>query len=264
MKTKPSRRRGFTLIELLIVVAIIGILAGLVSSAIVKVTRTAANKRNENNARRLLAAVTEYWHDMGRWPIEDNPQLRVVKEVEEKEDPETHEVIKIEKISYRRVYCADNNDVVKRLLNATLPDGKPKTFVDLHGFQTPAKQDGTWPCTEVADAWLVYNGEAVDEDGKKIAKRADPVLAYFTKLVRCPDCQRTILSKTGATCKKRKIVVGGKEKTIGCGHVFTKKELEASFTGAMPFVIEMDVDNNVMLVRADPSEAELLVPASAP
>ena len=265
MNTKTSRRRGFTLIELLIVVAIIGILAGLVSSAIVKVTRTAANKRNDNNARRLLAAVTEYWHDMGRWPIEENPRLRVEKEVEEKQDPDDpNKKIKIEKVSYRRVYCADNNEVVERLLNATLPDGQPKTFIDLHGFQTPVKQDGTWPCTEVADAFLVYNGEAVDEDGKKIPKRADPVLAYFTKLVRCPDCQRTVLAKTGATCKEQKVVIGGKEKTIGCGHAFTKKELEASFTGAMPFVIEMDVDNNVMLVRADPSEAELLVPASAP
>ena len=69
MKTNPSSlRRGFTLIELLIVVAIVGILAGIVSSAIVKVTRTAANKRNENNARRLQAAISEYWHDIGTLP----------------------------------------------------------------------------------------------------------------------------------------------------------------------------------------------------
>lgn len=262
MKTKTFRRRGFTLIELLIVIGIIGILAGLVSSAIVKVTRTAANKRNANNARRLLAAVTEYWHDKGRWPIEDNPPLKVQKKVKEWQDPNTGEKKKDVQISYCRTYCADNNEVVKRLLNVEVSDGTTKDFLDLHGFQTPVKQDGTWPCAEVADAFLVYNGEAVDEDGKKIPKRADPVLAYFTKIVSCPDCGQLVISQTGATCKNM-VRKGSGEDEETCGHVFTKKDLEASFSGAMPFVIEMDVNNNVMLVRTEPGEAAKLIATSA-
>ena len=267
MKTNPSTlRRGFTLIELLIVVAIVGILAGIVSSAIVKVTRTAANKRNENNARRLQAAISEYWHDIGTLPglpknkSELKKILKLVKNV--KENQETEE--KTVSISYRAVFAANNNSGVQALLNATLDDGKVKTFLDLHGFQTPVKQDGTWPCTEVADAWLVYNGEAEDSEGNKIPKRNDPVLAYFTKLVRCPECDRVLLHQPGAVCKKEKISVGGQKVEVGCGHVFTKSELEAGFTGAMPYVIEFDIDNNIMLVRSDPTEAYKLVKSSNP
>jgi prepilin-type N-terminal cleavage/methylation domain-containing protein len=258
-------RSAFTLIELLIVIAIIGILAGLVSSAIVKVTRTAATKRAENNGRRLQSAITEYWHDMGYLPLTTDKNelkkiLKIVKNV--KVDPETQE--KTVSISYRVVFCGDNNAVVQMLLSATLPDGNPKSFLDLHGFQTPVKQNGTWPCTEVADAWLVYNGEAVDSDGKRIPRRDDPVLAYFTKLVRCPECERVLLAQPGAVCRKEKIMVGGRQEEVGCGHIFSKAELDAAFSGAMPYVIEFDVDNNIILVRNDPSEAAKLTKPKTP
>ena len=132
---RSLRRSGFTLIELLVVVAIIGILAALVSSAILKLTKTAASKRNTNNAERLEAAIVEYWHDMGRWPLPKGarPKIKKVehgyKGLEGSKDAGNDVTVQ----TYTMSYAADNHKVVNNLLDATLEDGTTKTFLDLHG-----------------------------------------------------------------------------------------------------------------------------------
>ena len=63
------KHRGFTLVELLVAIAIIGILAGFISSAIIKSLRSAAEKRDEANRAALENAIINYWHDYGYWPI---------------------------------------------------------------------------------------------------------------------------------------------------------------------------------------------------
>ena len=165
----PRPRSGFTLIELLIVVAIIGILAALVSSAIMKLTKTAANKRNVNNAERLEAAIVEYWHDMGRWPIPKKgltitpgKGTGLAGSSDEGKDVDTY--------SYTTAFKANNNEIVEKLINATLPDGTQKTFLDLHGFSTPIDASGDGPYEDVVDAYLAYTGDARKPDGSTFTK----------------------------------------------------------------------------------------------
>src|SRR5262245_45501325 len=59
---RPARttRAGFTLVELLVVMAIIGVLAGLVLSGIVAAREAAASTQCQNNLRQLGMAINQF------------------------------------------------------------------------------------------------------------------------------------------------------------------------------------------------------------
>ncbi len=61
-------RHGFTLVELLVVVAILGILMGLLSGAIVRSVNNARQRRREAEMSSLEVGIMNYWHDYNRWP----------------------------------------------------------------------------------------------------------------------------------------------------------------------------------------------------
>ncbi len=238
-RLRPLRRSGFTLIELLVVVAIIGILAALVSSAIMKLTKTAANKRNTNNAERLEAAIVEYWHDKGRWPLplREKPDHKKIEKGYKGLKGSRDEDRDVTVYTYTKSYSSDNHKIVNNLLDVPLDDGTVKTFLDLHGYMTPADPSATPPYEEVVDAWQYH------EDNK-----GSPVtLVYFAPFLECPKCH-TYWAATGSrnfctdsACKEAN---GGKE------YRFTKSEKAHPVSKAMPFVIDFDLFSNVVNVRA--------------
>ncbi len=62
------RRSGFTMIELLVVVAIILIIAGLVSPAVYKMTRDSNARQASAQVRSIDAAIKNFKAEYGRWP----------------------------------------------------------------------------------------------------------------------------------------------------------------------------------------------------
>ena len=250
MKRSPLRA-GFTLIELLIVIAIIGILAGLLSTAIMKLTKTAVDKRNKNNAERLEAAIVEYWHDMGRWPIDKSakPVLKEGKGSALAGSEEAASGTAITTYTYEMSFRENNDAVVGLLLDAQLPDGTRKNFLDLNGYSTPVESSvSKWPVREVVDARLAYRGEATDESGKAVPARKKPVLVYFAPFIKCPHCE-TYYPLTGSRnfcteddCKYWK--------NSGKRYRFTKAEKRRPYQFAQPYKIVFDFQNNVVDVSA--------------
>jgi len=71
---RGGQRRGFTLIELLMVVLVIGLLMGLISSALLKARQNAQRKQRDVECLTLKTAILNYRHEYGRWPIKkDDP-----------------------------------------------------------------------------------------------------------------------------------------------------------------------------------------------
>lgn len=129
MKRKPSNHTsGFTLVELLIVVAILSLLLGLLTPAILKNLKIAGRTRNTNERALLEGAMMEYWHDKGVWPLP-------------KQDPKESQ-----RGSYSKSYKDDNYLVIQELLEKSV-GGKAggKDYFDPGQFMTTRKTYGVDP-----------------------------------------------------------------------------------------------------------------------
>lgn len=171
---RRSARGGFTLIELLAVVAVIGILAALLSSAIVHMMKQAEKNRNANNADILRSAIVAYRHDEGHWPVPDNAEPK--KDVAGSGN-------------YGLRYKSDNALIVERLIK--MGSGKNRDRLDLHGFSAPADENAketigrnkevVW--AETRDAW------AASEPSAGGAHRVAPTLVWMDSQYWCPKCE---------------------------------------------------------------------------
>lgn len=61
--------RGVTLIELMVVIAIIGILAGLLIPAVQLMRNKARVTQTQAEAKAFSTAIVNYHHEYGRWPV---------------------------------------------------------------------------------------------------------------------------------------------------------------------------------------------------
>ena len=79
MISKPGNsKHGLTLIEMLIVIAILGILMGLLIPAFGPVIRKAKIKRSEGDAQALGQAFVRYYHAYDRWPVTTYPETDLI------------------------------------------------------------------------------------------------------------------------------------------------------------------------------------------
>ena len=61
-------RRAFTIVELLVVIGIIGILLGIVTTAVTSSVKNARIRKAEATAKALQQAIAAYYAQEGRWP----------------------------------------------------------------------------------------------------------------------------------------------------------------------------------------------------
>lgn len=66
---KNSLKSGFTLIELLIVIAIIGVLMGLIAANLVGIRQRARDSQRKSDLRQIQSALEVYRSDQGAYPI---------------------------------------------------------------------------------------------------------------------------------------------------------------------------------------------------
>lgn len=70
----PRRAKGFTLIELLVVIAIIAVLMGLAFPAYQGVLERSKKVQAKNDVTQIVAAVSSYYTDYGKYPLDDIKQ----------------------------------------------------------------------------------------------------------------------------------------------------------------------------------------------
>jgi len=65
---KSSNERGFTLVEVVVVIAVVALLAAIMTPLIAKNIDDAKNGRAENEAAVIASALGNFYKDVGRWP----------------------------------------------------------------------------------------------------------------------------------------------------------------------------------------------------
>ena len=255
------KRSGFTLIELLVVIAIIGILAALLFSGVFGLLNQSASARNKDNAELLQAAIMEYWHDQGRWPIpKGHKPSKVGRQTHRQTDSEGHEIqgTDYETYQYKLVYGAlgsdgrikDNgngransgNDViVKILLDAKVGTQKAdKRYLDLGPFITTPYEDHADPTTLTYPIEDQVSARGLEE--KAISGALQVPLLFQANFIRCPHCGKLYPEGGGRTTCNSRDCDYYKEKNKF--YRFTAAELRRKIRGAKPYVITFDFINN--------------------
>lgn len=159
---RPARlaTSGFSLTELLVVVAVIGLLAGLSTVAIPRAMEAGKKAKVKTELTSLVAAVKAYRQEYGRYPINAN---LADNEFNSWYGPPTNEngskeLVRILSGENRILGGVEMNPKGVRFLEGAAPDG---TFRDVWGNQYCVKMD-----TDESGALEYYGGAGQGENIK--------------------------------------------------------------------------------------------------
>ena len=263
------KKSGFTLVELLLVIAVIGILSGLLFTAVFSVSRESNKKRNEKNKDLIHAAIMEYRHDTGKWPIPDDDARGAQAELVDRKVPgssKTHKGV-VWTLTYGkvdrdgRIVFKNNDVVVEHLLDGRVGSTKTKkTYLDLRPFITTLegteKNYLSGETEESVSAFEVWRGGNAAASGARPRKDGKNIpLVYRDEFIQCPICG-TVNFGDASTCRNTdhcndiEMFPEFKEKPwMAPPHEFTEKERKDIHYGVMPYVITFDFVNNTCKVE---------------
>lgn len=81
MMDRFRSERGFTLIEIVVVLAVVAVLAAVMTPAVVKHLNDSRTARAANDVKIIASAVSDFYKDLGRWPT-DNDNNHAVNDQE--------------------------------------------------------------------------------------------------------------------------------------------------------------------------------------
>jgi len=67
-----TRVKGFTLIEVIVAIAVVALLAGIITPSVIKHLDDSKRARAQNDALVIGAALGSFYKDNGRWPLKDS------------------------------------------------------------------------------------------------------------------------------------------------------------------------------------------------
>ena len=152
---KQRKKRGFTIVEMLMVIAVLAVLVGIVSTAATSVIRKSRGRKNEALKAALQAGIATYYQQEGFWPPGKSGKLQdwANNGLDAKYRNKGQHVAELEVQDYDALMYA----LVTRCLNAS---GNP--VMDVSGFTvvrksaTSAKDESGQPkCHgEEVKAWV--------------------------------------------------------------------------------------------------------------
>jgi len=129
---KQRKKRGFTIVEMLMVIAVLAVLMGIVSTAATSVIRKSRGRKNEALKAALQAGIATYYQQEGFWPPGKNGKLQNWADngLDAKYRSKGQHVAKLEEQDYDALMLA----LMTRCLNAS---GNP--IMDVSNFTAVRK-----------------------------------------------------------------------------------------------------------------------------
>jgi hypothetical protein len=183
----------------------------------------------------LQAAIQEYWHDQGEWPIKAG--------VKPQKDGHYYDGTLVKHGSnsngdldinaFKVIYEYKNNDVFDQLRGVTVSGGK-KDYIDTKNHNTTAANLANRPFDK--NAMSVY-----DALFGKNGKVSDPVFVYWAYRLQCPHC--------GSDDARSLMPMGTDQDKCNNGHTLKRADKKNIVRILRPFKVTFDMLNNGVKVE---------------
>lgn len=227
-----KKGNGFTLVELLIVVAIIGVLMGLLAPAILKTSKSAVDKGRIVEMRTLESALLEYHHDNKAWPIPAKPKLEGAEYGKNSAGVVDPAIIEYSGVKTVNVWNRLLEVGAKKDFNL-----RKRDYIDVTSLTAVKKYYPDDPKRNVEEDNV---GKVRDLWGDK--KEIKGPLVYWGNFIECTQCGEWTTEKEkcpNLECSGRK---GNNP------YVFKKVDLKNKRRGVMPYKIIFDLSANTVTV----------------